>query len=217
MDLAALWKMSYGVYIVSSMNGAQPTGCVANSAMQVTNEPNVIAVSINHANFTNRCIKESGMLSLSILSEATNPALIGTFGFHSGSDTAKYRDVDFFYSQGMPVVKDACAYVVAKVLSHVELSTHTVFFAELIEAQNLECSAPPMTYAYYHKVIKGKSPKNAPTYIPETPKEEAPKGKVYVCSVCGYEYDASQVPFEELPEDWVCPICGVGKEMFEEK
>ena len=91
-----------------------------------------------------------------------------------------------------------------------ETSTHTVFLGEVMEAEVLH-GGTPMTYAYYHKVLKGKTSVNAPTYV----EEKAEGGKKYVCKVCGYEYDG-EIPFEDLPGDWTCPLCGVGKDMFEE-
>lgn len=159
--------VSYGVYIVSTMDEGRATGCTANSAMQITSSPATIAISINHDNYTNSCIKQCGKFSLSILAEDSDPLLIGNFGFKSGRDNNKFMNVDFGITSEMPFIKDACGYVVCKVIDTMETSTHTVFLGEVIDAEVLDGQRTPMTYAYYHNVIKGKSPKNAPTYIPE--------------------------------------------------
>lgn len=208
-------SLSYGVYIISTLDGARPTGCVANSAMQITSEPATIAVSINHDNYTNACIEKTGKFALSILSEESNPGLIGTFGFQSGKDVNKFEGVDAIEAEGLSVVADACGYVVCKVIDKMETATHTVFLGEVIAADVLK-EEEAMTYAYYHKVVKGKSPKNAPTYIadePEVAKEEPKKEGKWVCSVCGYEY-AGMIPFEEVPEEFVCPLCKQPKSKF---
>ena len=203
----AFRNLSYGVYVVSTKDGERPTGCVANSVMQITSSPATIAVSMNHDNYTNSCIQKSGMFAVSILTEMSDPGLIGKFGFQSGRDADKFKDVDFSWQEGMPVLSDSCAYVVCKVIDKMETTTHTVFLGEVVAADALKKDTP-MTYAYYHNVIKGKSPKNAPTYI-----EEKQDGK-WVCSVCGYVYEGS-IPFEELPDNIVCPLCKQPKSKFE--
>ena len=206
----AFQDMSYGVYIISTLDGTRPTGCVANSAMQITSEPATIAVSINHDNYTNGCIEKSGKFAISILSENSDAGLIGTFGFQSGKDVDKFDGVDAVVKEDIPVVADACGYVVCKVIDKMETATHTVFLGEVIDADVLN-KEDAMTYAYYHKVVKGKSPKNAPTYIAEEVEEV--KAAKRVCGICGYEYDGA-VPFEELSDDFVCPICKQPKSVF---
>ena len=167
MNNRAFTKLSYGVYVVTSWADAgRPTGCTANSAMQVTSSPATVAVSINHDNFTNECIKKTGRFAINVLGESSPPSIIGNFGFKSGRDSDKFTDKpeikDF-----LPIVDGAIAYITCKVTDSMESETHTVFLGEVIGAEILdECDAP-MTYAYYHNVIKGKSPKNAPTYIEE--------------------------------------------------
>ena len=206
----AFRDMSYGVYIVSTLDGERPTGCVANSAMQITSEPATIAVSMNHDNYTNGCIEKTGKFAISILSEESDPGLIGTFGFQSGKDTNKFDGVEAVVKEGLSVVSDACGYVVCKVIDKMETSTHTVFLGEVIDADVLT-KGDAMTYAHYHKVVKGKSPKNAPTYIAEEVEEV--KAAKWVCGICGYEYNG-EVPFEELPDSFVCPLCKQPKSVF---
>ena len=166
MNKNALRQLSYGVYVVSTWDKGRATGCTANSAMQITSEPATIAVSINHDNYTNQCIQDNGKFAISILGEHSNPGIIGTFGFKSGRDNNKFDEVEQAVKGFMPVVADACAYIVCEVIDKMETSTHTVFLGKVLDADILK-SDDPMTYAYYHNVIKGKSPKNAPTYIAE--------------------------------------------------
>ena len=207
-------NLSYGVYVISTTDQGRATGCIANSAMQITSEPATMAVSMNHNNYTNSCITKSGLFAISILSEKSDPSIIGTFGFQSGKDTNKFASVDFDMVKEVPVVKDACGYIICKVVDQLETSTHTIFLGEVIEAEVLDSAADAMTYAYYHKVVKGTSPKNAPTYIAEEElktEETVSTKKKYVCQVCGYIYEG-----DEMPDDYKCPICGQGKDKFKE-
>ena len=167
MNRNAFTKLSYGVYIVSTWDNGRATGCTANSAMQITSSPATIAISINHDNYTNQCIKESGRFAISVLSEQSEPSIIGTFGFFSGRTENKFEKVKSEIKGMMPVVSDACAYMTCEVINTMETDTHTVFLGKVLDADILQ-DDKPMTYAYYHEVVKGKSPKNAPTYIPET-------------------------------------------------
>ncbi len=219
MNKKTFFNMSYGVYVVTTMDGDRPTGCVANSIMQITSSPATVAVSMNHDNYTNACMDKTGVFAFSILTEKSDPALIGGFGFRSGRDADKFEEVDYQMVAGAPVLKDCCGYVVCRIIDRMETSTHTVFLGEVLEAENQPGSVKPMTYAYYHDVIKGRSPKNAPTYVePEeetqtaaetAPEEAKPAVSRWVCGVCGYVYEV-----ETLPPDFHCPICGVGAERF---
>ena len=214
MNTKILRNMSYGVYIVGTMDGDRPTGCVANSIMQITSSPATVAASINHDNFTKECIDKHGYFSFSILSVDSPVELIGKFGFQSGREINKFDGVDYEMIGNVPVLKHTCGYITCKVVDKMETSTHTVYLGEIVEANIYDDNkAVEMSYAYYHKVIKGKSPKNAPTYIenePEADVIETPKKKVtYVCQVCGYVYDG-----DPLPEDFICPICKQGADKF---
>jgi len=202
MDKKVLRSLSYGVYVTTAMDGQRPTGCITNSVMQITSSPATVAVSVNHDNYTNSCIEKSGFFAVSILAENSDASLIGRFGFQSGRDVNKFDGLSYESVEGVPVITDGCGYVVCKVVDKMETATHTVFLGEIIAGEVGEKHAP-MTYAYYHNVIKGKSPKNAPTYIPEEKEEPKQAGKVkYVCSVCGFEYYG-----DPLPEGYTCPIC----------
>lgn len=166
MNKNAFRQLSYGVYVVSTWDEGRATGCTANSAMQITSDPATIAISINHDNYTNQCIQNTGKFAISILGENSSPSVIGTFGFKSGRDNNKFDEVESVVKSFMPVVSDACAYIVCEVIDKLETSTHTVFLGKVLDADTLKQDTP-MTYAYYHNVVKGRSPKNAPTYIAE--------------------------------------------------
>lgn len=207
MDTNIFRKLSYGVYVVSTWDNGRATGCTANSAMQITSSPATIAVSINHDNYTNHCIQETGKFAVSILAEDSEPSIIGTFGFHSGSSINKFESVKYSVEDYLPVVSDSCGYIVCKVIDKMETATHTVFLGEVTGGEVFG-DRQAMTYAYYHKVVKGKSPKNAPTYLPE--EESAAATQRYKCTVCGYIYEG-----DSLPEGYRCPVCGVGEDKFE--
>ncbi|HOM03121.1 MAG TPA: flavin reductase [Acetivibrio sp.] len=215
MNINALWNLSYGVYIASVWDEERPTGCVVNSAMQITAEPATVAISIHHDNYTNRCIEKTGKFALTVLSQNSDPSIIGTFGFKTGKDVNKFDSVKYDIKNDMPILADGCAYLICEVINKMETDTHTVFLGKVLDADFIS-KEEPMTYSYYHKVIKGRSPKNAPTYIKLEHTEESqpqPKREKYVCSICGYEY-TGDIPFEDLPEDYVCPVCGQPKSVF---
>lgn len=208
MNKNVFHKLSYGVYVISTWDNGRPTGCTANSAMQITSSPATIAISINHDNYTNKCISENGKFAISILAEDTDPAIIGNFGFKSGKDFDKFTEVKYSVEDYMPVVSDSCGYIVCEVIDKMETATHTVFLGE-VKGAEVFGNREAMTYAYYHKVVKGKSPKNAPTYIEEEKKPEENAGSRFKCQVCGYIYEG-----DELPADYKCPICGMGADKF---
>ncbi|HKK95457.1 MAG TPA: flavin reductase, partial [Anaerovoracaceae bacterium] len=204
MNTKMLFNLSYGLYIISAMDKERPTGCTANSLVQITADPMKVALSMNRDNYTNKCIRESGKYGVVVLAQDSDPSLIGGFGFRSGKDANKFDGLEYEVHSDVPVIKAGIGYMVFKVVDSMEVDTHTIFIGELIDAEEY-APATPMTYSYYHNVIKGKSPKNAPTYVKEEPEEEKKDKDVWVCTVCGYEYDGD-VPFEDLPDTYKCPI-----------
>ena len=210
MNNSAFRALSYGVYILSTWDNGRPTGCTVNSVMQITSSPATIAVSVNKNNYTHECIGRSGKFAVSVLHEQSSPEIIATFGFSSGRDTDKFAKVAYGIYGMMPIVSNAAAYIVCDVEKTLETNTHTVFLGKVTDADVLE-NKPPMTYSYYHNVVKGKTAKNAPTYI----EEKTEKG-TWVCSVCGYVYDG-ETPFEDLPDDFRCPVCKQPKSVFVKK
>jgi flavin reductase (DIM6/NTAB) family NADH-FMN oxidoreductase RutF/rubredoxin len=225
MNPKALHKISYGLYVVSSLNGDRINGQIANTVFQVTSEPPTVAVSINKSNLTHEFIKESGVFVASILAQNTPLSFIGRFGFKSGRDIDKFEGIS--YERGetkSPIVTDnTLAFLEARVKQGVDAGSHTVFISDLVGAELLK-EGEPMTYAYYHLVKRGSTPKTAPTYHEEK-KEVAAKMAKYRCTVCGYIYDpelgdpdggiAPGTSFEDIPDDWECPVCGAAKSEFE--
>ncbi|HIS53888.1 TPA: flavin reductase [Candidatus Galligastranaerophilus gallistercoris] len=202
-----LWDFTYGVYVVSSFDGDKPTGCIANSVAQVTNTK--IMVSINHSNHTNSVIKKDGYFSVSILSEKSDPNIISVFGFTSGADTDKFQKIKYETKNNLPVVYDSIGYIILKTTDVIELDTHSVFIGEIMDGDILR-DGVPMTYKYYHDVIKGRAPKSAPTYIEEEVKPQT--GVQYRCKICGYIYNGD---ITKEPPNYVCPVCKQPKSVFE--
>lgn len=227
MDLKSLHKISYGMYIVSSVNDGRMNGQIANTVFQITSEPPQIGVCINKTNLTYEFIDKSKIFAISVLSKETPMNFIGNFGFKSGREIDKFKKAKYKIGQtGTPIVLDnTLAYMECEVVNKVDCGTHVIFIGKVIDAQVI-ADGEPMTYAYYHEIKHGKSPKTAPTYINEEKQEEVSKMKKYRCKVCGYVYDPDNgdpdsgikpgTPFEELPDDWVCPVCGADKSNFEE-
>jgi flavin reductase (DIM6/NTAB) family NADH-FMN oxidoreductase RutF/rubredoxin len=229
MNKSAFYKLSYGLYVVTSGKDGRFNGQIANTVFQVTSEPPTIAVSINKQNFTHEHITDSRRFAVSILEEATPMTLIGRFGFKCGRDIDKLAGIGTkIGTTGVPIVTDnTIAFIEAEVVGEMDCGTHTIFLGQVVDCDML-AAAEPMTYAYYHAVKGGKAPKNAPTYqAPEPPKPaDVPDAKAarYVCSICGYIYDpekgdpngnvAAGTRFEDLPAGWVCPVCGATKDKF---
>ncbi len=225
MNIKALYKLGYGLYIVTSIKGERLNGQIANTVFQITSEPPTVAVSINKKNLTWEFIRESGVFAVSVLCQDTPLSFIGHFGFKSGRDIDKLQGINYNLGQSRaPVVLDnAASYLEAKVSKEIDVGTHTIFVGEVIEADILN-EKTCMTYAYYHEVRRGTMPKTAPSYIEEK-KIEAIKMVKYKCLVCGWVYDPELgdpdggikpgTPFEEIPDDWVCPVCGATKSEFE--
>jgi flavin reductase (DIM6/NTAB) family NADH-FMN oxidoreductase RutF/rubredoxin len=210
--------------VISSQKGDRLNGQIANTVFQVTSDPPTITVSINKQNLTHEFITESKVFAASILSRDTPLSFIGHFGFKSGKEVDKLKDVNYKLGETKaPIVLDhTLAYLEARVINQVDVGTHTIFIGELVGADVLK-EGEPMTYAYYHQVKRGTTPKTAPIYIGER-KEAIPKVTKYQCTVCGYIYDPALgdsdggikpgTPFEEIPDDWVCPVCGASKDQF---
>ncbi len=158
--------LTYGMYVVSSVKQGKYNGQIANTVFQITGKPIQVAISINKENLTHEYIKESGVFSVSILSrEATFP-FIGLFGFRSGRDINKFEKTKYRIGvTGAPIVEDySIGYIEAKVVNSIDAGTHTLFIGEVVDAAKLG-EGEPMTYDYYHRVIKGKTPERAATYV----------------------------------------------------
>jgi flavin reductase (DIM6/NTAB) family NADH-FMN oxidoreductase RutF/rubredoxin len=230
MNKSAFYKLSYGLYVVTSGEEGKFNGQIANTVFQVTSEPPTVAVSINKQNYTHDCIRSCRQFVVSILAETAPMTMIGRFGFKCGREINKLEGITTRTgTTGVPIVTDhAVAFIEAEVTGEMDCGTHTIFLGRVVECDVLDAAAEPMTYAYYHKAKGGRAPKTAPTYQEEAPpKPAAPVAKAarYTCTVCGYVYDPEigdpegkikpGTPFAELPAVWVCPVCGAGKDKFE--
>jgi flavin reductase (DIM6/NTAB) family NADH-FMN oxidoreductase RutF len=165
MDAKALYLISYGMYIICSKKGDKINGQTANSVVQVASEPPIISVCINKQNLTHEFIQESKVFTASVIAQNASLKLIGGFGFKSGRDVNKFEDVNYKLGQsGAPVILDGTlGYLEAKVIDSVDAKTHTIFVGELVGAEVL-AEGEPMTYAYYHIVKRGTTPKSAPSF-----------------------------------------------------
>lgn len=235
MDTSALFTLSYGLYTIGSFSKNRVNAQIANAVFQITSNPARIAVAINRQELTNEFIKESGYLAVGVLSQEADLPFIGHFGFKSGRDIDKFESMEYITTpSGCPCPKDnTLACLELKIESAVEVDSHTLFIGALSHCTLLG-EGIPMTYNYYQEVLRGKTPPTAPSFKSaqttcdtEDPSKEEKRMKKYVCNVCGYVYDpavgdpdggiAPGTAFEDIPEDWVCPVCGVGKDQFEQE
>ena len=206
MNIKAMQDLSYGMYVVSSKANEKNVGCVVNTVTQITAENPIISVSINKENYTNKTIRENKKFAISILSENTSADVISKFGFYSSKDVDKFENMKYEEIDNVPVIKEnICGYMVCEVINIIDCETHDVFLARVVEAEK-ENEYKPMTYSYYHEVIKGKAPKKAPTYVEENEAKE--DEEAYRCIVCGYIHKGP------MTNDFKCPICKVDRTMF---
>lgn len=222
IDTKAFRSMSYGLYIISSKRGDEMVGCVVNTFQQVTSKPARVSVAVNKENYTAGAILEAGRFEATVLAESASMELIGRFGFKTSAEIDKFADTPHAIDPaGVPyVTESAVAHFGARVIDSVDAGTHYLIVGEVEFAEVLS-SEPPMTYAYYHKVKGGKTPPKASSYEPkgdepapaqqEPAAEEAAKPRFgWRCMICGYV-----VEMDELPDDFTCPMCGMGRDMFE--
>lgn len=215
IDLELLYHISYGMYIMSVNHGGSPTGCLINTCMQITSENPIFAVSLNKGNYTHNIALTEKRFSLCILSEQTPVPIMSAFGFRSGKDTNKFENVAYSMLNGLPVIaENSCANLLFDVIETADMETHSVIFGRLVETVAGD-GAVPMDYTYYRQVIKGRAPKNAPTYQPVHKAENTvvPEAKArWVCEVCGYVYEG-----DDIPADFTCPVCGVERSNFKKQ
>lgn len=232
MNIEAFLKFTYGVYIVSSSDKDERNAFVANTVFQVTAEPPQLAVSCNKNNLTTGLITRSGKFGISILKQQAGSELIGTFGYKSGRDLDKFRGIQTITGEtGIPIVtEDAVAWFECEVTGQMDVGTHIVIIGKVINGELIASDATSLTYTWYREVKKGFSPKNAPTYVdPDKVAHRASipvaSGKKYRCLACNYIYDPAigdpdsgilpGTAFEDIPDNWMCPVCGATKDMFE--
>jgi Conserved protein/domain typically associated with flavoprotein oxygenases, DIM6/NTAB family len=217
MNSKVMFDFNYGVYVVGTRYNDRNVGCVINAAMQLSSSPMSVAISINSDNYTNAAIKESGKFTLSILTEQTKQETIGIFGFHSSENTDKFEQVEYELEENsLPILLcNTSSYITCEVTAQVQSHTHTVFIADVIAGERL-CDEQPMTYSYYHSVLKGKTPPKAAVYLPdvEPVSNSDSSSGTYYCPLCGYVPPMSKEEFEALPDTWTCPLCGAPKSAF---
>jgi flavin reductase (DIM6/NTAB) family NADH-FMN oxidoreductase RutF/rubredoxin len=251
MNVEAFFKLTYGIYLITSKNGEQLGGYIANTAFQVTAEPPKIAISCHKDNTSAGIIAKSGAFCLSVLEKNSDAGLIGMFGYQSGGEKEKFERVNYKIGKnGAPVIlSHAIAYFECTVVDTVDVGTHYLFIGEVSEGELLNPEKEPLTYAYFRDEMKLLAPERAPTYVDkskikkdpsaspesveeenteekaaENKNEERTESKAFICSICAYEYDPAVgdetqgippgTPFEDLPEDWICPICAAAKSAF---
>jgi len=206
MNKKALYNLTYGLFIISAADGKKNAACVVNTVIQVSGEPVTLSVAVSKNNYTHDVLLNGKKCAISVLGENVSMDTIRHFGFQSGTDTDKLAQFPHQTAQnGAAYITDgAIAYFSGHVKQTLDIGTHTIFIIEVEEADTLQTDAP-MTYAYYQKVKKGTSPKNAPTYDASAGEEK----KGWRCSICGYIAE-----MDELPDDYTCPICKQPKEYF---
>lgn len=194
MDEKAMFKLSYGLFVLTAREGEQDNGCIINTAMQVTAEPNRLSIAVNKANLTHDMLVRTKECTISVMSEEADFGLFQRFGFHSGRETDKFAGFSGMKrgKNGIYYVTEGTnSYISAKVEQTLDLGSHTLFLAEVTDMEILS-GIPSATYAYYQSNIKPK-PENTGAAAGKT---------IWRCVVCGYEYEG-----EELPEDYICPLC----------
>ena len=198
MDTSALFKIGYGLYVLTANENGKDNGCIINTVMQVTSDPCQIGIAVNKQNYTNEMIQRTKKFNVSVLSENTKFDIFKHFGFQSGRTVDKFADFSdvsrspngLYY-----ITKDTNAYFSAYVKQDIDLGTHNLFVGQLVASEKLS-DIPTVTYDFYQKNIK--------------PKPQETKKSGWRCKICGYIYEG-----EELPSDFICPWCKHGAADFE--
>ena len=200
MNNSAFFKLSYGLYLITARQGEKINGSIINTVTQITDNPKQISIAMNKDSYTHDMIMQTKKAVVTVLATTTPFDTFKRFGFQSGKDVDKFKDITYFSTEdGIPYLSaDSCAYLACRVTETVDMGTHTLFLAEVTEAEVLSDSQEPMTYAYYHANVKPQ------------PKPEESKITGYRCIVCGYIYEG-----EEIPPDFICPWCKHGVIDFE--
>lgn len=217
MDKEIFKSISYGMYFVSSKINEKLSGCVINTFCQINSKGPLISISLNKDNYTNKVIKENNKFSISVISNTTKKEVIAKFGYQSSKDINKFNDINYEIIDNLPVVlENVCGYFICEVVNIIDCNTHDIFIAKVTSSKKTNDNVP-MTYKYYHENLKGTSPKNAPTYIEDKYVTNVNESNKYRCTLCGFIYDEAKekVKFNDLPNDWKCPLCGATKDMFE--
>lgn len=196
MDNRALFSLSYGLFVLTAREGSKDNGCIINTAQQLTSSPQRISVTVNKQNLTHDMVLRTGVFNISVLSREATFWVFQHYGFRSGRDVDKFAGISAPRTENGVAYVEGCtnAVISGKVIGTVDCGTHTLFIADVTDAQVLS-DEKSATYQYYFDHIKPKPEK---------------KTKGWVCKICGYVYEG-----EELPADFVCPLCKHGAEDFE--
>ncbi len=203
MNPKAMYQLSYGLFALTSARDGRDNGCIVNTVMQVTSSPNRISVAVNKQNYTHDLIMDTGIFNVSVLTTQTPFSVFQRFGFQSGKDTDKFAGFpDAARTENGLLRLSSCAnaYLSGKVVQTFDLGTHTMFLSDVTDGDVLS-SIPSVTYSYYQSEIKPK---------PQEADASAPQKKGFRCTICGYVYEG-----DELPADFICPICKHGAADFE--
>lgn len=190
-------KITQGMYVLTTQGG----GCIVDAVSQISAGENpLISVSVMKKNYTNELLKKNSKFAISVLSKEVNPEIIKTFGFNSARDMDKFEKTETTEIEGINIINDSIGYMVCEIVDSIDNDTHTLFIGRMIEADIFK-EKEAMSYGYYQE------------HKEELLKVTTEKGKTaWICTVCGYVYYD-----EELPEDYKCPLCGVGKEYFKKQ
>ncbi len=196
IEKTAAFKLSYGLFVLTARDGEKDNGCIINTVQQITDTPFKISVTVNKNNYTHDMIKKTGVFNVSVLTQSVPFSVFQHYGFKSGRDTDKIAGDSMPRSENGVVYLSSFsnALISGRVVDEVDCGTHTLFIAEVTEAQTLS-DEKSVTYQYYFDHIK--------------PKPQPEKKKGYVCQICGYVYEG-----DELPEDFICPVCKHGADAF---
>lgn len=198
MDKKAMYKLTYGLFVLTAKEGEKDNGCIVNTVSQVTTSPNRVTLAVNKTNYTHDMILRTGLFNANVLSAATPFEVFKHYGFQSGAEVNKFENAGQFprTESGLIYLPEyANAYISGKVITATDLGTHTLFLADVVDAKVLS-DADSLTYEYYQSNVK--------------PKPEKTKKTGWRCKICGYVYEG-----EELPADFICPWCKHGAEDFE--
>lgn len=198
--MSILFKLTYGLFMLSASNNGKDGGCIVNTVMQQTAVPETLSVTVNKDNFTTSLIKKTNRCVVNILDESTPFDFFKAFGMQSSKDVDKFKDVDCVVTKnGIKTnAKHSAGYFEMEIINTVDMGTHYMFVGKIVESKLFENAKEPVTYAYYHKNIKPK---------PQPQAENIGK-EVWECRICGYRHEGP------LPQDFICPLCKHGVEDF---
>lgn len=210
MDKTTMFTLTYGLFVAGVEENGKKNGCIINTAVQATSEPMVMNVTMMKENLTTEMIKKKGSMSVSVLSIDCPLDVIKSFGMRSGRDHNKFEDMDYKTDlNGNPYIQDhTIAYMGLELSSVLDMGSHYLFICNVVEGKNI-AKGQAMTYADYRAIKSGKTINKTGTDNSLNESDE----KTYVCTVCHYVYD-EETPFEELPDDWLCPVCKQPKSKF---